>query len=275
MTRRVSKKASPKERSPIAGENACQGSAVAHQDTLYTSRSPVRRYLHNRRRSLIQTMIKLHGRDAVSALDIGSGIGTYTSDLLQTSQKVTCADNDSALLEYIAGKFGSNPKLKLINADGTNLPFPENSFDLILCTEMLEHTPSPSALLREVARVKKPQGIFILSTPQKFSLPELTAKIFFSPLLCWLVKMVRRESVSDCGHISLQTASSLKNMLRQCGFRILYARYTGIFVPVVSEICGNWWVRLFQKQEKNWEKGILRPLLWTQYYVLQLEDQTE
>ncbi len=219
-------------------------------------------------------MIRLHGRDAVSALDIGSGIGTYTSELLQNSQKVTCVDNDSALLEYIADKFGSNPKLKLINADGTNLPFPENSFDLILCTEMLEHIPSPIALLREVARVQKPEGIFILSTPQKFSLPELTARIFFSPLLCWLVKIVIRESVSDCGHVSLQTASSLKTMLRQCGFRILSARYTGVFVPVVSEICGNWWVRLFQKQEENWEKGILRPLLWTQYYVLQLENPT-
>ena len=115
-------------------------------------------------------------------------------------------------MNYIAGKFGSNRKLRLINADGTNLPFPENSFDLILCTEMLEHIPSPIALLREVARVKKPQGIFILSTPQKFSLPELTAKIFFSPLLCWLVKMVIRESVNDCGHISLQTASSLKRV---------------------------------------------------------------
>jgi 2-polyprenyl-3-methyl-5-hydroxy-6-metoxy-1,4-benzoquinol methylase len=50
-------------------------------------------------------------------------------------------------------------------ADARALPAPEESFDLVIATEIIEHLPNPSALLAEVSRVLKPGGHLIASTP--------------------------------------------------------------------------------------------------------------
>ncbi len=49
--------------------------------------------------------------------------------------------------------------------DGKNIPFEDNRFDYVLCTEVMEHVPEPAAFLREIHRVMKPDGILIMTTP--------------------------------------------------------------------------------------------------------------
>ncbi len=49
--------------------------------------------------------------------------------------------------------------------DGKNIPFENNRFDYVLCTEVMEHVPEPAAFLREIHRVMKPDGILIMTTP--------------------------------------------------------------------------------------------------------------
>jgi ubiquinone/menaquinone biosynthesis C-methylase UbiE len=50
-------------------------------------------------------------------------------------------------------------------ADGVNLPFRENVFNAIICSELLEHVYSPESVLREVLRVLKPQGVLLITVP--------------------------------------------------------------------------------------------------------------
>jgi SAM-dependent methyltransferase len=50
-------------------------------------------------------------------------------------------------------------------SDITNIPAPSDSFDVVLCTEVLEHVPDPLAAVRELARLVKPGGKMILTTP--------------------------------------------------------------------------------------------------------------
>lgn len=54
--------------------------------------------------------------------------------------------------------------------DGMALPFRDARFDTVLCNEVLEHVPEPSRLMAEVARVLKPEGILLLTTPQTWGL---------------------------------------------------------------------------------------------------------
>lgn len=49
--------------------------------------------------------------------------------------------------------------------DGQTLPFPDNSFDGALCTQVLEHVANPAALLDEIHRILKPGGRLVLSAP--------------------------------------------------------------------------------------------------------------
>jgi len=54
--------------------------------------------------------------------------------------------------------------------DGKTIPFENDSFGLVISTQVLEHVPSPAMLIREMVRVLKPGGILILTLP--FVYPE-------------------------------------------------------------------------------------------------------
>ncbi|HMQ34138.1 MAG TPA: class I SAM-dependent methyltransferase [Chloroflexaceae bacterium] len=57
-----------------------------------------------------------------------------------------------------------------VHGDGQTLPFQSASFDTVLCNEVLEHVPEPARLLREAARVLRPGGVLLLTTPQTWGL---------------------------------------------------------------------------------------------------------
>ena len=57
--------------------------------------------------------------------------------------------------------------------DGIEMPFDNESFDVIISTEVLEHVPNPDLYLQEVMRVLKPGGIFFFTVPFLQSLHEV------------------------------------------------------------------------------------------------------
>jgi SAM-dependent methyltransferase len=59
-----------------------------------------------------------------------------------------------------------------VAAVASHLPFPDETFDTVLCTEVLEHLSDPAVCLREMSRVLRPGGHLILTTPQMWHLHE-------------------------------------------------------------------------------------------------------
>lgn len=49
--------------------------------------------------------------------------------------------------------------------DATAIPVPDGSFDVVLCTELLEHVPDPVAIVRELGRILRPGGTLLLTAP--------------------------------------------------------------------------------------------------------------
>jgi SAM-dependent methyltransferase len=88
-------------------------------------------------------------------LDLGAGWAPYSKEIKGAG--VVTIDHDASRLPMAVGAC-------------TALPFGDNSFDSILCTEVLEHVSEPDEALKELARVVKPGGAVYATAPMLWCL---------------------------------------------------------------------------------------------------------
>ena len=99
-------------------------------------------------------------------LDVASGEGYGAALLARTAQHVTGADVDGAVVVAAAAKYGADG-LEFLEADMFELPFDDDSFEVVTCFEAIEHVSKPGRALDEIARVLAPGGAAVISTPDK------------------------------------------------------------------------------------------------------------
>ena len=58
-----------------------------------------------------------------------------------------------------------DPRLTMVQGDAMKPPFPDNSFDIVTASALIEHVDSPKDMLKEVGRVLRPGGIVLITTP--------------------------------------------------------------------------------------------------------------
>lgn len=237
------------------------------QETLYTSKNPTRRWLHQTRKSWILEQIRCTAAPT-NALEVGPGSGIYLTEIAKISQHVVAADVEQAYLKRAEELKATIPHLTCRRDDITRSNLPENHFDLVLCTEVIEHIPDPQAALHGLFRVLAPGGTLILSTPQKYSLLELASKVAFLPGFLQLARLVYREPVLPTGHISLLTEDELRAQIRAAGFAEVRSHKSGLYIPGVAEGLGQAGLALEKWCERNIAATRLSFVLWTQYYVL-------
>lgn len=239
-------------------------------ETLYNSRNPTRRWLHCSRRDWIVAKIRECAQtQSHRALEVGFGAGAYLPALCDAYREVVASDLDQAHLDH-ARAFGvKHANLRLLTDDITDSRLAQRSFDLILCTEVIEHIGDTSAVLAGIARLLAPGGTLILSTPQPHSLMELTCKVAFLPGVIKLVRRIYAEAVFETGHINLITARTLTRALENEGFVVRERHKSGMYLPLFAELGGNATLKLEQWLEAKLNGGPLSWMLWTQYYVAQ------
>jgi SAM-dependent methyltransferase len=99
-------------------------------------------------------------------LDLGAGWGDLIKRLRETHPQL-----HSSGVDYNPSHFGV-PDVEVRHADFSvdRLPYPDAGFDLVTCTEVVEHLENFRHALREAARVTKPDGWIVLSTPNILSM---------------------------------------------------------------------------------------------------------
>ena len=111
----------------------------------------------------------------LSVLDWGAQTGVVSSLLLDrgfydiTLYDVGYEPDTSRFknLETVRKKYGGDP---------VEIPFPDNSFDVVLSVGVLEHVPFPHSSLEEIHRILKPDGrLLVFHFPQKWSITEFIA----------------------------------------------------------------------------------------------------
>ena len=91
------------------------------------------------------------------ALDVGARAGVQTRWLESRGYQVTSIDMEPVFPECL--QVDANSKL----------PFADASFDLIWCSEVIEHLEDPAFALSELRRVTKPGGTLVLTTPNSYA----------------------------------------------------------------------------------------------------------
>jgi SAM-dependent methyltransferase len=236
------------------------------QDTLYNSKNPTRRWLHVSRREQIMQALR-EAAPLERALEVGPGSGVYLPLLSELAQTVVASDIEEAFLARARELAATRPNIEVVLDDIVASGLPSASFDLVLCSEVIEHIPDPAGALASMHRILRPGGKLLLSTPHRFSPLELAGRIAFLPGIVDIVRRIYREPILPTGHISLMSAGAARRRLRDAGFRIERSWATGVYLPVVAEATGAAGLRLEQRIERRLAGGPLAGLLWTQYHL--------
>ncbi len=99
-------------------------------------------------------------------LDIGGGDGVLSYLLARRHARVVTIDNVRIALMYAKEEFACRGlKARAVEGSAYAQPFREDTFDAVVCCDVIEHVQSPRRLLIEAAHVLKPDGLFVLTTP--------------------------------------------------------------------------------------------------------------
>lgn len=99
-------------------------------------------------------------------LDIASGEGYGSYLLSKEAKKVFGVDIDDTTIEKAKKKYTS-PNLTFLQGSTSSIPLKNNSIDVVISFETIEHHDEHELMIKEIKRVLKPKGILIISTPDK------------------------------------------------------------------------------------------------------------
>ena len=152
---------------------------------------------------------------SVEALEIGSGTGVLLNTLQKRGLKVRSVELRQELIDESQRWFGD---LGIQKVESTTLPFANDSFDVVMSFDVFEHIPDSDAHLREVHRVLRAGGAYLIHTPNKWM------NVVFETIR-WRSFTRFRED-----HCSLHTLGELAARLSRHGFES-----RACDVPVVND----------------------------------------
>ena len=244
------------------------------QHTIYNSKNSTRRYLHRTRRDWIINAIKRYSfkKSSSRALEVGPGSGVYLPILSDLFDETVAIDIEKKHLDDCQDIADEYLNLSLEADDILNSNFPGSYFDLILCTEVLEHISESRVAISEMRRLLRPGGILILTSPQRYSLIEIFAKFAFLPGIIQIVRAIYKEEIIEMGHINLMTETQIISQIKEQDFQIIEQHKSGLYIPLVAEFMGDNGLMLEKYFESKIYGTALDNILWTQYYVVQASE---
>ncbi|MAU59959.1 class I SAM-dependent methyltransferase [Parvibaculum sp.] len=172
-------------------------------------------------------------RDGQRALDLGCGAGRHVHAMYYHAQcHVVGLDLGYEDVRKTRDGFGSCPDMdpetqrafSLTVGNALSLPFPDASFDKVLCSEVLEHIPDYKQAVAEIDRILKPGGTLAVSVPR-----------FWPEWVCWALSDDYHNEPG--GHVRIFRESELKGAVEARGLSFFHRHFAhGLHSPY-------WWLK--------------------------------
>ena len=109
-------------------------------------------------------------------LDLGCGFGRHAFEAARRGASVVALDAGTDEVNGVAATFAAMVEAgelaagslhaNVVQGDALHLPFPDATFDRVICSEVLEHIPDDLAAMRELTRVLRPGGTMAITVPR-------------------------------------------------------------------------------------------------------------
>jgi 2-polyprenyl-3-methyl-5-hydroxy-6-metoxy-1,4-benzoquinol methylase len=190
-----------------------------YQYRALNSGHPMQRFWHAGKLRVIDRLVRPHVKAGSYLLEIGCGAGNLLLHATVGGSYPVALDLAMPSLMFVRSRlqesrFGSDPPsgFACTQAQSEMLPLADHSFDCILLSEVIEHLESPHLTIREAARVLRPGGRLLVTTPNYRS---------FWPIMEWAVDLLgMTPKMAGEQHITRFHARALRQLLLESGLRI-------------------------------------------------------
>ena len=100
-----------------------------------------------------------------AVLDAACGVGYGTAFLAEAARRVVGVDRDADAIEYARDRY-ARPNVDFVTQDLAALDFRDGEFDVVCSFETIEHLDEPERFLAHAARLLRPDGVLVVSTPR-------------------------------------------------------------------------------------------------------------
>jgi len=145
-------------------------------------------------------------------LEIGCGIGSIVNELHNRRFNIQGTDISNEAISYGLNKFGD---INLQVQPAENLPYEDESFDVVLSFDLFEHIAQIEKHVSEVTRVLRKGGYYLFQTPNKFS--NVIFETWYHKSFNWKIT-----------HPSLHTPGQLKRRLSMSGYEVTFVKMNPI-----------------------------------------------
>lgn len=151
------------------------------------------------------------GKPALKLLDVGCGKG----ELLRSFAGGGIELHGCDWLPELPDARGITYRSVDLNRNGL-AGYDDHSFDVVVCSDVIEHLESPAMLLREMSRVLRPDGTVIVSFPNSWNLLERLRFLFKASFR----RFKSERKSGPWGHISFFTAEVLESLCDRAGLNV-------------------------------------------------------